>query len=94
MVVYQMDMMRFETQRTTPPSADSAFDVAVGIENRPRESIELGCEIGIAGQRQRNARVQRGGDHLVVTREYLGDLMAEARFQSAAAEWGTAPPPG
>ena len=46
-MVYQMDMMR--SRRSGPFAAgDDAVAVGVGIENPPREAIELRGDVGVA----------------------------------------------
>ena len=48
-----------------------------GLENLPREVIELRRDVGVAGQRQRHAGVERGRHGLVVARERVVNRVAE-----------------
>ena len=51
-----------------------------GLENLPREVIELRRDVGVAGQRERHARVERGRHGLVVARERVVNRVAERAF--------------
>jgi len=55
MVVYQIDAMRWSRF-----GVGGLRRLGLRIEDLPREHIELRGDVGIAGQRERHARVERG----------------------------------